>query len=100
MVEHKGTKAQRKPANKSHLKPAFFVPWCLCVFVFNNNTSKVLNSYGIFHRAYHDLGRRLWFFAMLNFFDDVPDDAIALLRLELFLHSAKRHAHDVPVVEL
>src|SRR5207248_5531152 len=32
---HKGTKTQRKPAFKDRFLPVFFVPSCLCVFVFH-----------------------------------------------------------------
>src|SRR5437016_889163 len=40
MVKHKDTEAQRHKERRHRMtfcSPAFFVPLCLCVFVFNNN---------------------------------------------------------------
>jgi hypothetical protein len=41
MVKHKDTKAPRHQESRQteHLMPAFLVPWCLGVFVFNQNAT-------------------------------------------------------------
>jgi hypothetical protein len=41
---HRDTKAQRKPASNRFYLPAFFVPLCLCVFVFNNSAVAAAQS--------------------------------------------------------